>query len=484
MKEKNINKVYNWINGQECPSQSNSYFEKISPSTGSKIFDVVKSSFVDVNSAAEAAKNAFCNWANKTPVQRGNYLFSITEILQKKRQDLANIVSLETGKSIKDALSEVQAAIDQGRFMASEGFRMNQRVIPSAIDNKTVLVVREPIGVAALLVSFNTPIANITWKVFPALICGNTVILKSSEHTPATTNFFAKITEEAKLPQGVLNVVHGDGVTGELLIKNHFVELISFTGSTNVGRKIQTTAATRNVRTFLELGGKNPMVICDDADIELSLKWALLSSFSNAGQRCASSSRIIIFDSIYDKFKNEFISKVNKLKVGSEDEDDLGPVVSLKQLRFLEEVVLAATKEGGNLLTGGKRVGDKGNYFAPTVIENILSSSKLSKMELFGPITFLYRASSFQNALDIANDSPYGLTSSIHTKNIHRALEFSKKMKCGVVTINGGTHGSEAHMPFGGIKDSGNGQKEPGMEALEVYSITKNICINHLPSSV
>jgi aldehyde dehydrogenase (NAD+) len=287
----------------------------------------------------------------------------------------------------------------------------------------------------------------------------------------------------------VLNVVQGYGrEAGEPLVADPGVDVVSFTGSTAVGRQIAAITGQRLAKVSLELGGKNPLVVCDDADLEAAANWVLLSAFSNAGQRCASGSRIIIFASVYDRFREMLIERTKALKVGPGDDDDLGPVINERQLNNMLAAIEQARQKGAVILAGGQRLTDashaKGFYLAPTLIENADPKDDISTVELFGPITCLYRVNDFQEALQLANDSPYGLTSCIHTHNFNRAMEFTQKVQSGVAVVNGGTFGSEPHMPFGGLKQSGNGTREPGTEALDVYSDLKNIIINIDPKKV
>jgi len=403
--------------------------------------------------------------------------------MRKQQKEIATIVSLETGMSFKQALGETGGAIAQGEFMAGEGRRLYGRTTTSAVPNKYAMVVRQPLGVAGLIIAANTPIANVAWKVFPALICGNAAVLKAAEDTPATAWIVGRIAKEVGLPPGVLNIIQGYGEeAGAPLVANPGVDVISFTGSTEVGRQIAEVAAQRLAKVSLELGGKNPLVVCDDADLQNAAKWVLLSAFSNAGQRCASGSRIIIFDSIYDKFRDMLVEQTNKLKVGPGDDDDFGPVINERQLTNMLSAVERARERGAVVLTGGHRLTDPahadGFYMAPTILENIGPRDEISTKEIFGPITCLYRVQDFAEALSLANDSPYGLTACIHTRSIHRAIEFSQKIQAGVAMVNAGTYGSEPHMPFGGLKQSGNGTREPGTEALDVYSDLKDIYLN------
>ena len=481
--------IPNWINGEECAAISKETFDNVSPDTGRKLCDVARSGEQDVQNAIQAARRAQPAWAELTPVQRGDQLYEIVRIMRKYQKEIAATVALETGMSYSAALGETGGAIAEGEFMAGEGRRFYGRTTTSAVPNKYAMTVRQPLGVAGLIIAANTPIANVAWKVFPALICGNAAVLKAAEDTPATAWYFARIAHEAGLPPGVLNVIQGYGAeAGTPLVANPDVDVISFTGSTAVGRRIASIAGERLAKVSLELGGKNPLVVCDDADLEAAAKWTLLSAFSNAGQRCASGSRIIIFDAVYDQFRDMLIERTNSLNVGPGDDDDLGPVINEKQLANMLGAIQAAQQKGAVILTGGYRLSDEshagGFYMAPTLIENADPRDDISTIELFGPITCLYRVSDFQEALQLANDSPYGLTACIHTLNFHRAMAFSRKIQAGVAVVNAGTFGSEPHMPFGGSKQSGNGTREPGTEALDVYSDLKNIIINIDPEKL
>jgi len=487
MNLKNIpNTIRNWINGEECAAVSGQIFDKLSPHSGQKLCQVVRSNENDVKAAIQAARKAQAAWADITPVQRGDMLLDITLAMRRNREELATIVAAETGMSVKAALGEVGGAIAEGEFMAGEGRRFYGRSTTSAVPNKYATTVRQPLGVAGLIIAANTPIANVAWKVFPALVCGNAAVLKAAEDTPATAWYFGRIAHEAGLPPGVLNIIQGYGQdAGGPLVADPDVDVLSFTGSTAVGRLIAAVAGQRLARVSLELGGKNPLVVCDDADLDNAAKWVLLSAFSNAGQRCAAASRIIIFDSVYDQFRDLLLAGTRKLKLGPADTDDLGPVINEKQLNTMLAAIGQARQEGAIVLTGGRRLTDDfhggGFYMEPTLIENVDPHSRISTTELFGPITCLYRVKDFAAALRMANDSPYGLTACIHTRSIHRATEFSQKVQAGVTVVNAGTYGSEPHMPFGGLKQSGNGWREPGTEALDVYSNLKNILININP---
>jgi aldehyde dehydrogenase (NAD+) len=475
--------IPNWINGKECEGTGKETFAKLSPHDGKELCQVARSRDEDVKTAIQAARSAQRAWAEMTPVERGDILHNIAQALGNHQETMASIVAQETGMALKAALGETGGAIAQGIFMAGEGRRMYGRTTTSAVKNKYAMTVRQPLGVAGLIIAANTPIANVAWKVFPALVCGNAAVLKAAEDTPATAWFFGKIAHEAGLPPGVLNIVQGFGEeAGAPLVASPDVDVISFTGSTEVGREIASIGGKRLAKVSLELGGKNPLIVCDDADMENAATWVLLSAFSNAGQRCASGSRIIIFDAVYDQFRDMLVERTHGLKVGPTDDDDFGPVINEQQLNNMLAVVDRAREKGAVVLTGGNKLTDSalvnGFYMAPTIIENVDPQDEISTTEVFGPITCLYRAGNFQEALRMANDSPYGLTACIHTRSIHRATEFCQKVEAGVAVVNAGTYGSEPHMPFGGLRQSGNGWREPGTEALDVYSDLKDIYIN------
>jgi acyl-CoA reductase-like NAD-dependent aldehyde dehydrogenase len=473
-------KIPNWINGVETQARRGEWLEKRSPVTGKIIYQAARSEAADIGDAVLHAKKAQASWAAVPPVRRGLILHDIVLGLQSRRREMAEIVARETGKSVKEALGETDGAIQQGLFMASEGQRLYGRTTTSGAPNKYAMTVRQPIGVAGLIIAANTPIANVAWKVFPALICGNAAVLKAAEDTPATAWLFGVIAKEAGLPDGVLNIVQGFGPeAGTPLVEHPDVEVVSFTGSTKVGREIAVKVGQRLGRVSLELGGKNPLVVCDDADLEQAVHWVLLSAFSNAGQRCAAGSRIIVFNSVYDKFRELLMERTAKLRVGSNDDDDLGPVINQRQLDCMLSAVAEAEGRGAKVLVGGERLSgpgyDGGYFMAPTVVESVDPEDAMSNTELFGPIASLYRVNDFGEALDLSNRSPYGLTACIHTRDFDRALEFTHRVQAGVAVVNGGTYGSEPHMPFGGFKQSGNGTREPGTEALDVYTELKDV---------
>jgi aldehyde dehydrogenase (NAD+) len=481
--------VLNQVAGKDAAASDGRTFGKHDPATGRPLCQVARSSAEDIKAAVAAAKHAQPAWAATTVVKRGDILRQIALLMREHRSQLADLVARETGKSRKDALGETDAAIEMGFFVAGEGRRFYGQTTTSAVPNKSAMVVRQPLGLAGLIIAANTPIANVAWKAFPALLCGNAAILKAAEDTPLSAWAFGELAREAGVPDGVYATIHGFGEeAGAPLVEHPDVAVVSFTGSCEVGRWIASTAGKRLAKTCLELGGKNPLIVCDDADLSGAVTWTLGSAFSNAGQRCAAGSRIIVFDRVYDRFVELLLEATAKLKVGTSDTDDYGPVINEEQLRSMLAAVERAKAAGAAVLTGGHRLtgaayGD-GYFVAPTIIASVNPSDEITRSELFGPITCLYRVKDFDEAIAMANDSPFGLTASIHTRSLDRAMTFVARIQSGVAVVNGGTYGSEPHMPFGGLRASGNGWREAGTQALDVYSDLKTVYINHNPLGV
>ena len=476
----------NWIGGEERPAAGGAQFEKWLPHDGSLLYRVAQSTAEDVDRAVTAARQAQRAWAAVPAVQRGHLLHQVCTRLEAHQCEIAEIVAKETGKSPKEALGETGGAITLGRFFAGEGQRLYGRTTTSGVPDRQCMTIRQPCGVAGLIIAANTPIANAAWKVFPALICGNGVVLKAAEDTPATAWIFAKICHEAGLPAGVLNVLQGYGTEcGAPLVEHADVDVISFTGSSKVGKWIGETCGRMLRKVSLELGGKNPLIVCDDADLDHAVTWVCLSAFSNAGQRCAAGSRVIVFDAVYDAFVEKLVAAAAQLNIGPDDDCDFGPVINERQLTAMLAAVERARAAGAKVLFGGERLNGpqhaKGWYVGPTIVADVDPKAEISEHELFGPIVSLYRANDFAGAMALANDSPYGLTACIHTKSFDRAMAFTQQVRSGVAVVNAGTYGSEPHMPFGGLRQSGSGTREPGTEALDVYSELKDVYLQVLP---
>jgi alpha-ketoglutaric semialdehyde dehydrogenase len=454
----------NHVDGKDVLPVSDEWLDKHAPADGTLLTRVARSGRADVEAAVVAARRAQPAWAEQTVVWRGDTCREIALALRDRREELSEVVVAETGKSLDAARAETDAAIEMGLFIAGEGRRFYGRTTTASMTHRTVMSVRSPVGVAGLLTSFNTPLPNAAWKVFPAILCGNACVLKPSEHSPASAHRFAELARDASLPDGVLNVVQGLGPeAGAPLVEHADVDLVSFTGSAATGRWVNETAGRRLAKVCLELGGKNALVVCDDADLDNAVKWTLASAFSNAGQRCAAASRIVVFDTVYDEFRERFLAEA--------EEYDAGPVISEEAA---ERLVAA----------GAKRLDRSGFWVAPTVLEEVSPDADVSCAELFGPVTILYRVGDFDEAVALVNASPYGLTAAIHTASVHRAMRFAELAQAGVVVVNGGTHGSEPHMGFGGVKHSGTGWREAGVEALDVYSDWKYVNLITDPAEV
>jgi aldehyde dehydrogenase (NAD+) len=448
-------RVPNHIGGHEAPAASGEWLDKHRPADGSLLCRVARSGVDDVGRAVAAARAAQPAWAARTVVSRGDMCREIALALREHREELSEIVAAETGKSLELARGETDAAIEMGFFMAGEGRRFYGRTTTASMEHRTVMSVRQPLGVAGLLISFNTPLPNVAWKVFPAILCGNACVLKPSEHTPASAHYFATLCCKVGLPDGVLNVVQGLGPeAGAALVEHPDVDLVSFTGSAETGRWVNEAAGRRLAKVCLELGGKNALVVCDDADLDGAVHWALASAFSNAGQRCAAASRIVVFDSVYDGFRERFVAGAAEYDTGA---------------------VISEAAVGRLVAAGARRLDRPGYWLQPTVLEGVAADSEVSCAELFGPVAILFRVAGFDEAVALVNDSPYGLTAAIHTASVHRAMRFAEEAHAGVVVVNGGTHGSEPHMGFGGVKASGTGWREAGVEALDVYSDWKYV---------
>ncbi|KKW18864.1 MAG: NAD-dependent aldehyde dehydrogenase [Parcubacteria group bacterium GW2011_GWB1_50_9] len=477
-------KIFHWIDGKEVRPASNKFFPKVNPATGEVFVLVAKGDRRDVEKVLRSAEKGFEAWSEISVVKRAEILRGAVFLMQARKEELAEIVARESGKSKKSALGEVDAAIECGFFFAGEGRRFFGEVLPTAVPNRSVKMVREPVGIGALITPFNNPAAGVAWKIFPALLCGNAVIVKSHEYTPYVAVWYAKVFKEAGVPAGVISVLQGTGPEiGAPLVADPRIEFVSLTGSAATGQKILKATAPRLAKVSIEAGGKNPFVVCDDADLEKAAAVAVAAAFVDAGQRCAAASRIIVFDKVYEKFKKLFLQKVNALKIGTADTDDYGAIISEKRMKEILNAVRGAQKRRGVLLAGGVRLADdmhkKGFFISPTVFERVSPKDEISLDELFGPVVILYRVRNLEEAIQLANDSKFKLSGAIHTASIHRAEEFVRRCRAGVVRVNGPTHGSEPHMPFGGIGLSGNGWREPGTKALEFYSEWKQVSVDY-----
>jgi len=473
--KKELYKTQNFIAGRWTEAASGSFFEKHPPAHLSRVLGrFPQSSSVEVEAAVEAALTAFPEWKKRPAPARGDLLFQASRLMKDSADGWADIISNETGKSVSDALFEIQAAAEYASLIAGEGRRFFGRTTPSSRSNRFCMTVRAPIGVAALLPSWNFPALTTAWKLFPALLCGNAVVLKAEENTPGSMAVFAHFLEKAGFPRGVFNVVHGSGAfAGEKLVAHPSVGVVSFTGSSEVGRRIGTVCAERHAKCILEMGGKNALVVLDDADLEGAVEAAVRGAFSFAGQRCTATGRFIVHAKVFEAFKKKLLKAVLRVKPE--------PLIHTRQFERVRGFVERAG-DGTKLLCGGHKLRGaafaKGCYFEPTVFE-ARPDAEIAREEVFGPVAVLIKARTTREAFQINNDSRYGLSAAVWTKDFSKAMTFLEEAEVGFCSVNAATYGAESHLPFGGVKDSGNGVREAGWSAVEAFSETKSLYIDH-----
>ncbi|MGH9572734.1 MAG: aldehyde dehydrogenase family protein [Candidatus Acidiferrales bacterium] len=477
----------NYINGEWVASKSGRTFENRNPANRHELVGHFPASDdTDIDAAVDAADAAFNKWRLTPAPRRAEILFRAAEILVKRKEDFARAMTQEMGKVLAETRGDVQEAIDMTYLMAGEGRRMFGDTTPSELPSKFAMSVREPAGVAGLITPWNFPMAIPSWKTMPALICGNTMVLKPAEDTPLSTLHLTQALEEAGLPKGVLNVVFGDGPSaGAPLLKHTGIDLVSFTGSTEVGRMVSEACAPTFKKCHLEMGGKNIIIVMDDANLDLAVEGAVWGGFGTTGQRCTAASRIAVHKKIYKEFAEKFIGRAKALKVGDglRSETQMGPCINEQQLKTVMNYVEIGTKEGAKLATGGHRL-DKGDlahgwFHEPTVFTDCNPKMRICQEEIFGPVVALIPFDTFDEALEIANRVQYGLSAAIYTRNVNNSFRALRDIETGIVYVNAPTIGAEVHLPFGGIKNTGNGHRESGTAALDFYSDWKTLYIDY-----
>jgi alpha-ketoglutaric semialdehyde dehydrogenase len=486
----------NFINGTWKPSSNGKYSENRNPANWNDdligLFPL--STEDDVNEAVKAAREAFKKWRLIPAPKRGDVLKEVGDIMLARKDEIAFEMTREMGKVFAETKGDTQEGIDTAYYAASEGRRLFGMNAPSELANKMNLSFRIPIGVAGIITPWNFPMAIPTWKIFPALVCGNTVVFKPAEITPKTANTLVQIIDEAMkkvlgkdyIP-GVVNLVHGKGsVVGEALLANKEVNLISFTGSTLVGRRINEVGGRELKRVSLELGGKNAQIVMPDANMDLALDAVLWGAFGTTGQRCTATSRLILHKDIHDKFVDRLVGRVKKLKLGYGNDKgvDVGPCVSESQRNTVDEYVQIGLKEDkAKMLTGGKLAKDgnlaKGWFYEPTIFVDVKPTHRIATEEIFGPVLSVLKCNDLEDGINILNGTEYGLSSSIFTNDVNDAFKAVRDIEAGITYINGATIGAEAHMPFGGVKATGNGHREGGWTVYEFYSEWKAVYIDY-----
>jgi aldehyde dehydrogenase (NAD+) len=476
----------NYIDGEWVKSSSGQTFENRNPANTDDLVGTFQESNADDTArAVDAAAKAFESWRLTPAPKRGELIYRAAEIMKRDKEKIAREMTREMGKVLDETKGDVQEAIDLAYLMAGEGRRLHGVTTPSELPNKFNMAVRMPLGVAGLITPWNFPIAIPAWKSMPALIAGNTVVIKPASLTPLSVVMLAEVLEEAGLPKGVFNVVTGGGrEVGEPLIKNPKTKVISFTGSTEVGRDISIACAPTFKRLHLEMGGKNVIMVMDDADIDLAVDGALWGAFGTAGQRCTASSRLVVHKKVYQQFVDKLVARVKKLKVGfGLDRVDMGPNISSGQVETVKKYVKIGRDEGATCVAGGNELKDdafaKGYFHEPTVFADVKPDMRIAQEEIFGPVTAVIPCESLEDAIEIGNGVRYGLSSSIYTRDVNNAFLAMRDMYTGIFYVNAPTIGAETHLPFGGTKETGNGHREAGVAGIDVFTEWKSCYIDY-----
>ena len=468
----------NYINGEWVKSDSGKIFRDLNPANKRIIGMFQDSNEHDVDLAVDSAERAFEEWKSIPAPKRGELLFEVARLLRKDKERLARLMTIEMGKVLKESNGDVQEAIDIFEFMAGEGRRLYGITTPSELKNKFCMTIRIPIGVCALITPWNFPIAIPAWKLAPALIAGNTVIFKPSSDTPLCAIELVKILEKAGIPKGVVNLITGSGGSvGTALIKNKRIRGISFTGSRDAGEFIIKNAGIK--RVGLELGGKNAIIVMDDCNLELALDGVIWGAFGTTGQRCTAASRIIIHKKIKKKFERMLLNRIRKLRLGNglNKNTDIGPLINENALEKVHMYTEIGKNEGARLLCGGKIANNKGFFYQPTLFTDVRSDMRIAQEEIFGPTVVLITVENIDEAIKVCNSVSYGLSSSIYTGDISNAFKAIEKIESGIMYINSSTIGAEVHLPFGGVKETGNGTREGG--SIEEFTEIKTVYIDY-----
>ncbi len=476
----------NYIDGRWVESASGQAFEDTDPANGELIATATKSTAADIDRAVEAAHRAADAWRLYPAPKRGEILYRAGEIMLARKDDLAREMTREMGKVVAESRGDVQEGIDMTYYIAGEGRRQFGDVVPAELPNKWAMSMRHPHGVVAAITPWNFPFAIPTWKIMPALILGNTVVFKPASYTPLLAVRLVEILEEAGLPKGVLNLVLGPGgEIGDHLVTHALVDLVSFTGSSEAGAHISEIAGRQLKRVSAELGGKNAIVVLDDADVDLSIEGILWSAFGTSGQRCTAASRVIAHKGVANDVIDKLVGRAKKMKMGHglDAGTDLGPVVSKAAQEKVASYMPIAEKEGATIATGGRIPTEgalaNGFFHEPTVLIDVKPNMRVAQEEIFGPVTAVIEVNGIDEAIKVLNSTKYGLSCSVYTKNVNNAFRFMRDAETGLVYVNAGTIGAEIQLPFGGMKTTGNGHREAGRAALDVYSEWKSIYVDY-----
>jgi aldehyde dehydrogenase (NAD+) len=475
----------NLIDGTWTASSSGRLFENRNPADQDDLIGMFQESTAeDAERAIAAAERAYASWRLVPAPRRAELLFRAAQLIAERKEPFARDMTREMGKVLEETRGDVQEAIDMTFFMAGEGRRLYGQTVPSELRDKFAMSVRQPLGVCGIITPWNFPMAIPSWKIIPALVCGNTVVFKPSSLTPLSAINFVKVLEEAGVPAGVVNIVTGGPDVGEVLCRHDAVKVVSFTGSTAVGRMVNQNAAPTFKKVHLEMGGKNIVMIMDDAQLELAVEGCVWGGFGTTGQRCTAASRVVVHERVHDEFLNEFSRRVKALRVGNgaDDRVQMGPSISESQLQTVMKYVEIGKQEGAKLIAGGKRLSDgphaRGWFHEPTIFADVKPSMRIAREEIFGPVVSVMRCRSLDEAMAIGNDVAYGLSASIYTRDVNTAFTAMRDLYTGIFYVNAPTIGAEVHLPFGGTKATGNGHREAGIAALDVFSEWKSIYVD------
>lgn len=474
--------IKNFIAGKWVESKSGATFDSFNPATEQLLVKAVKSTAEDVDAAVQAAKAAYKEWRLMPAPRRGEVLFVVARILEERKEELARVMTQEMGKILAETKGDVQEAIDMAYYMGGEGRRMFGYTAPVEMYNKFGMALRDSVGVIGLITPWNFPVAVPSWKILPALIAGNAIVWKPGEDIPASSAMFAQVFQDAGLPDGVLNVVMGAGETGSALVQHPDVRVISFTGSTTTGLGVYQQAARLGKKVTLEMGGKNAILVMDDANLDLATDAITWSAFGTTGQRCTATSRLIVQSGIKPKLLDALVAKAKSVKIGNGLEPDvqMGPLVNAKALEKVTSYMAVAKEEGVNIIVGGGRADiEHGYFFEPTLFDGVKQGMRVEQEEIFGPVLSIVEVGSLDEAIEVNNSVAYGLSSSLFTENVNAAFRAVRDLTTGIVYINHGTTGAEIQFPFGGTRGTGNGMREAGQAGLDSFTEWKSVYVDY-----
>ena len=476
----------NFIGGKWIESATGATFERRNPATGELVGRFTESDGRDVDAAVAAAKKAYASWRLYPAPKRGEILFKAARILEDRKEHFAREMTEEMGKVLDETRGDIQEAIDMTYYMAGEGRRMFGQTTPSEMRNKFQMSIRKPHGVVGLITPWNFPMAIPSWKMMPAIVAGNTVVLKPATFTPKLSIRLVEVLEEAGIPPGVVNIVLGSGAkVGEPLLNHPDVPVISFTGSTETGKAVAIASATHNKRLTLEMGGKNAVIVMDDANLDLAVEGILWGAFGTTGQRCTATSRVVVHKQVQAELAERLADRAGKLRIGNGLDRDVrvGPLVSDGQLQSVHSYVGVGVADGADLIAGGKIVTDgelvNGHFHEPTIFNNVAPEMRIAREEIFGPVVSLLPVHSLDQAIEVVNGVQYGLSAAIFTQDVNNAFRAMQDIDTGILYVNAGTTGAEIHLPFGGVKATGNGHREAGTAAIDFYTEWQSIYVDY-----